>query len=61
MRVREAEKKNKYHIFKKSQDEHSSKRRHNHINYIEIFTTAFSEKFIRISFEDETKKKVIFR
>lgn len=26
---------------------------------IELFTSAFSEKFIRISFEDESKKSVL--
>lgn len=26
---------------------------------VELFTSAFSEKFIRISFEDESKKSVL--
>jgi hypothetical protein len=29
------------------------------VNALELFTSAFSEKFIRISFEDESKKSVL--
>ena len=29
------------------------------LQFIELFTSAFSEKFIRISFEDESKKSVL--